>query len=374
MMRDVGLRMTSSLPALSRRELLKRSAAGAGLLAAGALSPMKAFAATQVNWLGWQGYDEPIKVSDFLQKNDIELAATYLASNDEIVTKLAAGAPIDIVTPYMGYIPYMREADLIQPIQEDKVPNLPKVMEVFRNDGNIFADGKHWGVPLSWGGGPMVYDPAVVTPTSWSDLLLPEFKGKIAIMDDALGMMLTASIISSGAEVASMVTPAQLEEIKKYLIKLKKEHARAIFPSYGEAADAMARGEAVMTLGGAEWLPAIVSEKKKLAYIYPKEGCFAFIDSYVIPKTAPNVDIAHALANQELTVEGQIALTKNNYAVVTKEAADALTGETKTMYPYDNIAEFGKLCHFFPMTPTETDGSIAAWPDWLAAWQEVLAA
>ena len=372
-MRDVGLRLTSSLPAMSRRELL-RGAAGVGLMAAGAMSPLRAFAATQVNWLGWQGYDEPIKVGTFLKDNDIELAATYLASNDEIVTKLAAGAPIDIVTPYMGYIPYMREADLIQPIQEEKVPNLAKVMDVFRNDKNIFSDGKHWGVPLSWGGGPMVYDPAVVTPTSWFDLEKPEFKGKIAIMDEALGMMLTTSIMVSGAEVASLVTPKQLEEIKKYLIKLKKEHARAIFPSSGDAADAMARGEVAMTLGGAEWLPAIVAEKKKLAYLYPKEGCFAFIDSYVIPKSAPNVDLAHALANQELTIEGQKALTVNNYAVVTKEAADALEGPAKAMYPYDNIAEFEKLCHFFPMTPTETDGSIAAWPDWLAAWQEVKAA
>ncbi|MEO8668556.1 MAG: extracellular solute-binding protein [Bauldia sp.] len=372
-MRDAGLRMVSSLPVMSRRELL-RGAAGVGLMAAGAMSPLKAFAATQVNWLGWQGYDEPIKVGTFLKDNDIELAATFLASNDEIVTKLAAGAPIDIVTPYMGYIPYMREADLLQPIDESKVPNLPKVMDIFRNDKNIFADGKHWGVPLSWGGGPMDYDPAVVQPTSWFDLEKPEYKGKIAMMDDPLGSMLTVSIMVSGAEVASMVTPKQLDEMKKYLIKLKKEHARAIFPSYGEAADAMARGEVVMTLGGAEWVPAIVAEKKKLAYTYPKEGCFAFIDSYVIPKSAPNVDLAHAMANQELTVEGQIALTKNNYAVVTQEAVAALEGPAKTMYPYQDISEFQKLCHFFPMTPTETDGSIAPYPAWLAVWQEVLAA
>lgn len=374
-MRDTGLRMVSSLPAMSRRELLRHgAAAAAGVAAVGAMRPHRALAATQVNWLGWQGYDEPIKVGTFLADNDIELAATYLASNDEIVTKLAAQAPIDIVTPYMGYIPYMREADLIQPIDPAKVPNLPKVMPVFLNDSNIFSDGQHWGVPLSWGGGPMVYDPAVVQPTSWFDLEKPEFKGKIAIMDEALGMMLTTSIMVSGAEVASLITPAQLEEVKKYLIKLKKEHARAIFPSYGEAADAMARGEVVMTLGGAEWLPAIVAEKAKLAYTYPKEGCFAFIDSYVIPRSSPNPDIAHLLANQELTIEGQVALTTFNYAVVTKEAADTLSGPARTMYPYDNIAEFEKLCHFFPMTPTETDGSIAAWPDWLAAWQEIVAA
>jgi spermidine/putrescine-binding protein len=361
---------SSSLPVLSRREMLKMSAAG---MAAAAFAG-SAKAKTQVNWLGWQGYDTPLKTEGFLEKNDIELAATYLANNDEIVTKLAAQAPIDIVTPYMGYVPGLRDAGLIQSIDTSKVPNLPKVLPVFREDKNLFVDGVHWSVPFTWGGGPMVYDPSVLTPTSWFDLEKPEYKGKIAIMDDAVGMMLTASIMVNGAESASLVTPAQLEEVKKYCIKLKKDHARALFPSYGEAADAMVRGEVVMTLGGAEWLPAIVSEKKKLAYTYPKEGCFGFIDSYVIPKTAPNPDIAHAMANHMLTVPAQIELTVNNYAVATQEAMDALTGPAATMYPYKDMSAFEKLCKFYPMAPPESDGKVAAWPDWLAAWQEVLAA
>jgi spermidine/putrescine transport system substrate-binding protein len=360
----------SSLPLVSRRELLKMSAAAA---AAVAFTPA-VFAKTQVNWLGWQGYDSPLRTEGFLEKNDIELAATYLANNDEIVTKLAAQAPIDIVTPYMGYVPGLREAGLIQPIDESKVPNLPKVLPLFRNDSNLFVDGVHWSVPHTWGGGPMVYDPTVLTPTSWFDLEKPEYKGKIAMFDDAVGMMLTASIMVSGAEVASLVTPEQLEKVKQYCIKLKKDHARAIFPSYGEGADAMVRGEVVMTLGGAEWLPAIVAEKKKLAYAYPKEGCFGFIDSYVIPKSAPHPDLAHAMANHMLTVPAQLDLTKSNYAVLTQEAIDALTGPAKTMYPYHNLDEFQKLCRFFPMAPAESDGKVASWPEWLAAWQEVLTA
>lgn len=360
----------SSLPVMSRRELLRLTAATAAVSA----FSVGAEAKTQVNWLGWQGYDSPLKTEDFLAKNDIELAATYLANNDEIVTKLAAQAPIDIVTPYMGYVPGLREAGLIQPIDTEKVPNLPKVLPVFRDDSNLFVDGVHWSVPITWGGGPMVYDPSAVQPTSWFDLEKPEYKGKIAMFDDAVGMMLTASIMVSGAKVASLVTPAQLEEVKKYCIKLKKEHARAVFPSYGEGADAMVRGEVVMTLGGAEWLPAIVAEKKKLAYTYPKEGCFGFIDSYVIPKSAPNPDLAHKMANHMLTLPAQIELTKNNYAVATQEAMDALTGPVATMYPYKDMGSFEKLCKFFPMAPAESDGKVASWPDWLAAWQEVLSA
>jgi spermidine/putrescine transport system substrate-binding protein len=220
----------------------------------------------------------------------------------------------------------------------------------------------------------MNYDPAVVQPTSWFDLELPEFKGKIAMFDDAVGMMLTASIMVSGAEVASLLTTAQLEEVKAYLIKLKKEHARAIFPSYGEGGDAMARGEVAMTLGGAEWLKAVVMPKKATDYTYPKEGCFGFVDSYVIPKASPNPDLAHAMSNHMLTVPAQLELTKLNYAVLTQEAIDALPPEARAMYPYDNFDAFMEKVTFFPMAPLESGGEYASWPEWLAAWQEVLAA
>ena len=220
----------------------------------------------------------------------------------------------------------------------------------------------------------MVYDPAVLTPTSWFDLEKPEYKGKIAMFDDAVGMMLTASIMVSGAETASLVTPAQLEEVKKYCIKLKKEHCRALFPSYGEGADAMVRGEVVMTLGGAEWLPAIVAEKKLIAYTYPKEGCFGFIDSYVIPKSAPHPDLSHAMANHMLTVPAQIELTKNNYAVVTQEADGRPDGPAATMYPYHDI---GEIPEAVPLLPDDADRERRhgrALAGLAGRWQEVLAA
>ncbi|MBX6320345.1 MAG: extracellular solute-binding protein [Rhodospirillaceae bacterium] len=368
------LSLSLSQVPLSRRELMARAGAAAAVAAAGGVLARPALAATTVNWLGWQGYDDPLRTEGFLEKNDIQLAATYLGNNDEIITKLAAGAPIDIVTPYMGYVPALREAGLIQPIDLSKVPNFPKVLKLFAEDSNLFVDGVHWSVPITWGGGPMNYDPAVVQPTSWFDLERPEFKGKIAMFDDAVGMMLTASIMVNGAESASLLTPKQLEETKKYLIKLKKEHARAIFTSYGEGGDAMARGEVVMTLGGAEWLTAVIMPKKKTAYTYPKEGCFGFIDSYVIPKTAPHPDLAHALANHMLTVPAQLKLTDLNYAVLTEEAMAALPSDRKTMYPYDNMASFQEKCRFYPMAPLEPNEKYASWPEWLAAWQEVLAA
>ena len=115
-----------------------------------------------VNFVGWQGYDDPVAFDDFLKSKGITLNTTYIGNNDEIVAKLRGGGvgTIDIVTPYMGYIPLLVKLDLIQPIDVSRVPNLEKVLPLFRNDPNINVDGKLYGVPFTWGGGPMVYDPA----------------------------------------------------------------------------------------------------------------------------------------------------------------------------------------------------------------------
>ena len=103
-----------NFPSLSRRSALKTGFAAAA--AAAGLISVRAFAASTVNFLGWQGYDDPVTFDDFAKNKGITLNATYIGNNDEIITKLRSGGlgQIDIVTPYMGYIPLLAKLDLIQ--------------------------------------------------------------------------------------------------------------------------------------------------------------------------------------------------------------------------------------------------------------------
>jgi spermidine/putrescine-binding protein len=80
-----------------------------GGIAASGLAGRAASAEVEVTFLGWQGYDAPLLVDDWVTKNGVKLATTYIGNNDEIVTKLTSGGigQIDLVTPYMGYIPLL---------------------------------------------------------------------------------------------------------------------------------------------------------------------------------------------------------------------------------------------------------------------------
>jgi spermidine/putrescine transport system substrate-binding protein len=378
-MKNNGLIRTRSFGAMTRRDLMK-GAAAMGTLAATGLGSRTASAASNVSMFGWQDYDAGLRVGDFLSKNEIDVTFTGIGNNDEIISRLAAGGAgqIDLVTPYMGYIPFMAASELIEPIDESLVPNLAKVPEVFRNDSNVVVNGTRYAVPFTWGSAPMAYDPAVIpnAPESWHDIFKPEYKGKVGMADDPIGNQMLAAILGTDAEVPTMLTADQLEQATQFLIKIKKDAARQLAVSWGELANALARSEVVITFSGGEFLKKFAADAgKTIEFTYPKEGTFAWLDSYCLAKGAPNREAAHKCANQALDVDGQVAFGEKTFqAIVIPEAIEKLQPATKALYPYDNLAEFEKKAKFFPMPPLEPDGKHASYADWQAAYQKFKAA
>jgi spermidine/putrescine transport system substrate-binding protein len=284
---------------------------------------------------------------------------------------------MDLVTPYMGYIPLMVAADLLDPIDESLVPNLAKVPEVFRNDSNLIIDGVRYAVPFTWGSGPMAYDPAVIpnAPESWLDILKDEYKGKVGMADDPLGNQMLAGIVATDAEVPTLLTRDQLTQATEFLIKLKKDHVRQIAASWGDLADALARSEVVITFSGGEFLKRFAADKgKQIEFTYPKEGTFGWLDSYCIGKNAPNREAAHKLANQVLEVDAQLIFTEKTLQGIVNPDAIAKLDPSLKIYPYDDLASFQAKAGFFPMPPLEESDKYATWTEWQEAYQRFKAA
>jgi spermidine/putrescine transport system substrate-binding protein len=378
-MDNPGLVRVRTTMSLSRRDLMKGAAALGAIVATGSMS-RDASAAGAVSMFGWQDYDAGLRVGDFLQREGIEVSFTPIGNNDEIISRLSAGGAgqVDIVTPYMGYIPFMVAAELLEPIDESLVPNLANVPEVFRDDSNLIVNGTRYAVPFTWGSGPMAYDPAVIAtaPESWMDIFKPEYKGKVGMMDDPIGNQMLAAILATDAEVPTMLTADQLDQATEFLIKLKKDAVRQVAVSWGELANALARNEVVITFSGGEFLKKFAADAgKQIEFTYPKEGTFAWLDSYCIAKGAPNIEAAHKCANQAIDVDGQVAFGEKTFqAIVVREAVDELQPSTRSLYPYDNLAEFEQKAKFFPMPPLEPDGKHASYTDWQTAYQKFKAA
>jgi spermidine/putrescine-binding protein len=369
------VRFRVGLETPSRRSFMK-SATAAGL-AAYALRAPGAQAATSIKYLGWQGYDAALP-ADHLKQADAALETTYISDSAEIITKIRLGdGQFDICTPYFIYVDFMAREGLLEPIDLAKVPNFQKIFPYIAGLPGLSVDGKQYAVPLTWGSIPLMYNVKEVktAPTSWMDLFKPEFKGKAAIINDVNATMVTWVRVVTGRKSGTQATREELAKVVELLIKLKKENLRTIASSYGELVDLFGRGEIVIGQG---WEPvaAWVGDKAELKWVHPKEGALAFIDCYGLAKGAPELERDHALLNEALSVEGQVALaTANTMPVVNSEAVAKLDDYNRGYYPYDNIQKFfTEQATIDPMYYLEDDGKHATWDEYHEAWERILKA
>lgn len=361
---------------LSRRSTLSRRGlvTGAGALGAALLTGLparEAHASTTMTWMGWQGYETPIKAGTFLKDNDIDFQPTFIASNEEIITKLQAGGigKTDIITMYFGYLPLMAESGLLEEIDPAKIPLFGDLIPQFTGNEAIRKDGKLYGVPWNWGSLPLMYDPEQVKtpPESWLDLLKPEFKGKVAMVDDPLGNLLIWGTVVTGKPMGTLLTRAELAKVIDLLIEIKKNQARAFFASYGDMADAFARNEVTASAIGWEAVAVWAKAKGKIVkYTIPKEGTGMFMDCMCMPKDAPHPDLTYKMINHIVSPEPQkVFATEQSAGITNLKTVPMLPPELAQSYNYADLDGFMKKARLQPVPPSEYDGTTASYNDFL---------
>ena len=110
-----------------------------------------------IKYLGWQGYDDKEAFKP-LKSEGVKLSTEYITTNDDIVTKLRGGATgtLDIVTPFVGYIPALVAGDLIEELDYSKIPSTETFFPEFVDIAKQFGDGKTYCAPVVWGDTPMI--------------------------------------------------------------------------------------------------------------------------------------------------------------------------------------------------------------------------
>jgi spermidine/putrescine transport system substrate-binding protein len=359
---------------MDRRQLLRGGAAfGAAVLMGRALP---ARAATKLNYVGWEGYDTFLEAKDFAAGKGVELQKSYISSADEVITKLRLGSgQVDICTPYFIHDDFLASDGLLEPLDLDKIPNFkgihPTIVEMTKE--NMTTDGKWYACPMTYGAICMVYNAdKVPEPTSWTDMLKDEYKGKVAITADYPGNIFAWAQVTGAAKPNNM-TKEELDKTIKALVDLKKNHLRTIAPSYGDLINMLASGEVVMSQG---WEPVSVwvGDKANIKVAYPKEKSMGFVEGYAIGKGSAHIDLAHEIIDNALSVDGQLAGAEaNSMPVVTIEAMAKASDANKALYNYDKLDDYFKVkTEVVPMYPLDSDGTHATWDDYQAAWETVM--
>jgi spermidine/putrescine transport system substrate-binding protein len=372
-----GIACIRSTGPISRRRF------GGGLLAAGTAAVLgrRALAAAEVKFMGWQSYEEGFGAGEFLTRNDIRLNPTYMNDNNQLIATATGGGigNMDIITPDTSYTPMMAEIGMLEPLDMSRIPNFANLFPEFQTITGASVEGVQYSLPYVWGSIPLMYNPAVVKvrPTSWLDILKPEYKGKVALTNDVISVMIPFAMAATGTKTPTRITQAELDQTVDLLMRIKKEHARTIATGYGELADLFASGEVIMAQA---WEPvAIWAEDKgtKLDWTVPKEGTHTLCDCLALVKNAPSLDAAYLLLNQGMTAEAQaLVANANNTGVTVKDAVPLLNERARRIYPYDDIPSFFASTGGgpFPLWPLDREGDIVSMDDVLNGWERFLKA
>jgi len=358
-----------------------------GLAAAGAVAavglPRTAHATTDVYFMGWQGYETAFEANDFATKNDIVVNATYQNDNSQAIATATGGGigNMDIITPDTAYTALMKDIGMLEPLDLTRIPNFKNLDPFFQSIKSIWkSDGEVWSLPYTWNIIPLMYNANFVKepPTSWNDMLKPEFKGKVGLTNDVISMIVDFTLAATGKQQATRITKHELGETLKYMINLKKNHARTVVSSYGELTDLLVSGEVWIAQG---WVPVQLWAAEKggnVKWTIPKEGAHVPVDCMSMVKKAPHVDANYKLLNFAMSAESQAHVANINATGATNPGAvPMIKKEISKLYPYSDIVGFYQRTaggQPLPLWPTEPDGDLATLDDVLDAWDKFMAA
>lgn len=230
------------------------------------------------------------------------------------------------------------------PIDTSKLKNWAGVPETLKKSPLMWADGKLWGVPAVYNADSLGYYPDDLGTVDSFKVLFDDKRtmGKVGLEDNWLTTLPMAALYLKGNGLAQIGNPSDMTEkevkmVIDFLIKRKKAgQFRALWSSWEEAVDLMAKREVI-----AEncWEPVVLELRKQgknVQYAWTKEGYNKWVIAAWILKGAQdhqNMDAVYAVLDGLLGgyYGAQIGITRG-YATGRPDLA--------VQYVKDHPAEF----------------------------------
>src|ERR1700678_4288271 len=205
--------------------------------------------------LVWEGYADPSFIQGFEAKCQCKVTAAYMGSSDELVAKLRGGAAsnYDVISPSSDVATSLTHSGLVAPLDLSKIPNYAQLSLNLTSRPLVRQDGKVYGVPLTWGPNPLLYDTTAFAkaPTTWAELWDPKYAGKLSFWDDLSTMYMAAQVLGFGKNDPAAIynlDDAQLQQVKQKLIALKP-NIRKLWTTGGELTNLFQNHEVIAAMG-----------------------------------------------------------------------------------------------------------------------------
>ena len=338
---------------LSRRNFVK-GATAAGAVAATPFTVSKAVAANkELRIFAWAGYITDEMLKDFKAKTGINATFTPYATNDELMNALRAtdGTGFDVIMPTVDRVPGFVDFDLVQPLDSSRI-NWDGCLDsaVAGSEVGGIVNGKRYIAPSDWGTEAIAYNTDYTkidrNNLSYGDLWKPENAGGVAVRGHSALVGIGLWLENMGKLPYPLLESYKNEKAMRanfdVILKTATEHKAAIAQFWSTENEAQGAFRTNGATIGQTWDSTafkLKSEGEPIAYGAPKEGALAWMEGFVIPKNANNVESVYEFINWYYTPEAGAMFSKASGFNSTSKGANELLPESAKQFFKDSYTE-----------------------------------
>jgi spermidine/putrescine transport system permease protein len=286
----------------------------------------------------WSNYIAPETVKKFEQRFGVHVNVDLYDTNEAMLAKIATGnVGYDILCPSNYPVESLRHQNLLLPLDRTALPHLTNIDARFLD--RPYDPGNRYSVPYFWGSCGIAYDKKRVgSVDSWAALWDAKWKGRVLMLDDpreTIGAALKWKGMSFNT-----VDPAKLAVAQRLLMEQKP-----LVKTYNASnfEDVLLSRDVWLAQGWNGQFAKVMADDHDLVYVIPKEGASLFVDSLVIPASAPHPELAHAFI--DFTLEAEIAAEicrTMRYSTPNRAALPLLPPEIRdnpAIFPPDDVVD-----------------------------------
>jgi spermidine/putrescine-binding protein len=315
-----------------------------------------------IDYFGWEGEElKGIKPMDALLKsNGATVKASYTPTLDDITPKLQGNSSVDLLGYTSNVTERLQTADLLQPLDTSKLPNLDGLLPRWQEDNPQWIEnGERLFVPSFFQAFSLIYNSDEVTdpPNDYRGLLESEFSGKIVTWAEpnaAFGVLSDMLDIEQG-----QVPKDRIDELAD-LFQQFLDQSKSVAASPGDIVTQLVSGEVIAAFLGTPQFTLFANGAggkgaaiKDVAAI--EGGNMSFTDGYGIPTGADNPDSAYAFINQVLDPETNAAISEAFAGGVVVEGAEEFLPADRRLYPANEIDSILEKAPLQILAPLESD-------------------
>jgi putrescine transport system substrate-binding protein len=304
-----------------------------------------------VNIFNWSDYIDPTVLEDFARETGVKVVYDTYDSNEMLETRLLAGnSGYDVVVPSATFLQRQIKAQVLQPLEKSKLPNLKNVWPEIAQRLSRYDPGNAYAVNYMWFTTGLAFNVAKIKErigdkplASWDQVLKPDILRKfgdcgVYVLDSAEDMFAIAlnylKLDPNSKEPADIRRAADL--LSGLRRSIKKFHS-------SEYINALANGDICLSIG---WAGDSFQARNRareagngveIAYVIPQEGTLMSLDNLAVPKDAPHLEEAHLfidfLLRPEIAARNTKATHFANGVAASRPLVDKEIADNPSIYP-----------------------------------------